>query len=639
MSQKQQGTVGPVAGEGEGEVEGGGGGRRESGSSQAAGGDDNGAAGNGDRDQGRTSSSSAAATDGQQSGAGAGAGAGAGGSRVVQDQGGGMDGVDDDDDDDDEAKPQIPRRQFKPVKGVVDRHGRRNALDFGMPPERELEKPSRLDILYPKPKKKKQDEAKATSKSPDEEERLAGEVERLKNIADQMKQLTEAELREQVDALKEELAKAKEKVGKRLLLQEVRRRASLRMDVISALQEDGQLLVPAGAGVGAAPPEQASADQSGAEAGAAIDVTKLGDAIEEGEEGDKEEDKEGDKEGEDGENGEGDKDEDEDEDEETPFAAAPEEPKTVHLQEELEQHLPKQEYKGPPRPRSTLQNAVGWFVRRRDGYYIAQEEEEEEAGEAGAGDASGPAGSGLSAVMARKKPENRGERRAEDYRRMKPKQRRNRAATSIQRCFRVFQMHRKFYILTNKKRRDELARLGVDPFETEQFGPDSLAKRKPIEVAKYLKDNKIENFIVEQVKGFLTQPNLSTNPYPELLIRMRMRQIIDTEFLRIGYRDEDYHKKFVDNADNVQERNREGQLLAAAYFTNLEPTRTFWGEKHMMQVVDALALDQIRNALGPLVDSKVRPPPPSALCPPPSNPHTLNYWPSVEAINKNDSHY
>lgn len=38
-------------------------------------------------------------------------------------------------------------------------------------------------------------------------------------------------------------------------------------------------------------------------------------------------------------------------------------------------------------------------------------------------------------------------------------------------------------------------------------------------------DNMIENFIVEQLSGFLNQNLLSTNPYPELLVRMRMRQV------------------------------------------------------------------------------------------------------------------
>lgn len=168
-----------------------------------------------------------------------------------------------------------------------------------------------------------------------------------------------------------------------------------------------------------------------------------------------------------------------------------------HRQEEMElQPGMKQEYRGPPRPRSSLQNAVGWFVRRRDGYYIPPDGE----GESEAGETDGrPAGSGISAAMALKKPENRGKARAEQYQNMGLKQRKNKAATSIQRCFRVFQMQRKFYILTNKRKREQLAMLGGDPFSVEQFGPDSLARRKPIEVAKYIKEHKIENFIVEQV--------------------------------------------------------------------------------------------------------------------------------------------
>ncbi len=38
-------------------------------------------------------------------------------------------------------------------------------------------------------------------------------------------------------------------------------------------------------------------------------------------------------------------------------------------------------------------------------------------------------------------------------------------------------------------------------------------------------DNRIENFIVEQFSGLLNQNLLSTNPYPELFVRMSVRQV------------------------------------------------------------------------------------------------------------------
>lgn len=65
--------------------------------------------------------------------------------------------------------------------------------------------------------------------------------------------------------------------------------------------------------------------------------------------------------------------------------------------------------------------------------------------------------------------------------------RRDRAAITIQRAFRVFFMTSKFFVLTAKKKRENLLLAGQDPYDIQQYGPDSLAARKPVEVTKYIK--------------------------------------------------------------------------------------------------------------------------------------------------------
>ncbi len=64
--------------------------------------------------------------------------------------------------------------------------------------------------------------------------------------------------------------------------------------------------------------------------------------------------------------------------------------------------------------------------------------------------------------------------------------RREAAAVIIQRAVRVFVMDRRLYILTEKRRREVVQKAGGNPFDSHSFGPDSLAARKPVEVAKYM---------------------------------------------------------------------------------------------------------------------------------------------------------